>query len=333
MGNGNIQTGLARTTAGLGRWWSCRRAVLVGVDGSLDSLRGVSWAARCAQLRAARLVIVQAGGARHSALAAAAAEAARVAPLLEVRTVRTLRSPVPALRWLSRTADLLVVARRGRGGQRSTPIGGTASLLLQHARCSVAAVPVSGAWDPRLPVVVGLDGSTRSKAALAVGLAEARRRGVALVVVHTCIDARVDESAAEDWRQRDWERAVRTGRALLTRQVERARAAAPGVRVDELVRAEEPTRTLLDHAERAQLLVLGARGRGGFAGLPAGSTATALFASAPCPVVVVRAPHRVLRRARAARRHGDLGQSRAATEQSGEPAVRWLAASTGNGRG
>jgi nucleotide-binding universal stress UspA family protein len=50
------------------------------------------------------------------------------------------------------------------------------------------------------------------------------------------------------------------------------------------------TRTLLDAAEGADLLVVGHRGRGGWVGLRLGSSAEQVVSHAPCTVVVVRPP-------------------------------------------
>ncbi|MEO3781042.1 universal stress protein [Micromonospora sp. B11E3] len=49
-----------------------------------------------------------------------------------------------------------------------------------------------------------------------------------------------------------------------------------------------PAAALLDAACDAQLLVVGARGRGGFTGLLLGSTSHAVLHHAPCPVAIVR---------------------------------------------
>ncbi|WP_353051061.1 universal stress protein [Amycolatopsis sp. NBRC 101858] len=52
--------------------------------------------------------------------------------------------------------------------------------------------------------------------------------------------------------------------------------------------AGRPAERLLDFADRAQLLVAGSRGRGGFSGLALGSTSRALMSYALCPVLVAR---------------------------------------------
>jgi nucleotide-binding universal stress UspA family protein len=66
----------------------------------------------------------------------------------------------------------------------------------------------------------------------------------------------------------------------------------PDVHVDRVVTEGRPAHSVLRAAVDAQLVVVGSRGRGGFAGLLLGSTSHALLHHAPCPVVVVRAETR-----------------------------------------
>jgi nucleotide-binding universal stress UspA family protein len=62
----------------------------------------------------------------------------------------------------------------------------------------------------------------------------------------------------------------------------------PDVTIRRAVTMASPTAALLDHADDAQLVVVGSRGHGGFAGLVVGSTSRALIYHAPCPLLVVR---------------------------------------------
>jgi nucleotide-binding universal stress UspA family protein len=61
------------------------------------------------------------------------------------------------------------------------------------------------------------------------------------------------------------------------------------VRVRIHVLHRPPVKGLIEAAKRADLLVVGARGLGGFTGLLLGSVSDQCVHHAPCPVTVVRA--------------------------------------------
>jgi nucleotide-binding universal stress UspA family protein len=78
-------------------------------------------------------------------------------------------------------------------------------------------------------------------------------------------------------------------RNLLDACVDEARSADPDVDVQGELVEGRPAGALLEAARSADLLVVGSRGRGGFAGLLLGSISAQCVHHAPCPVVVV--PH------------------------------------------
>lgn len=137
----------------------------------------------------------------------------------------------------------------------------------------------------RSPVVVGVDGSPPSERALAWGRDYARLSGSALRVV--CAwdvpplggtmsfgDADVLRQAAEEL--------VATATAELL---------PSGLPIEGCAVEGHPSNVLIHESERAQLLVLGARGRGGFADMLLGSVSTYCSHHAKCPVVIVRGDH------------------------------------------
>ncbi len=135
-------------------------------------------------------------------------------------------------------------------------------------------------------IVVGIDGSPSSIAALrnAVELARALPAEVEAVSVWQPYYGTVDlPLPLED---------LRTGaEAALAEAL--AAVDTEGVQLIELVEEGDPATVLLALAERADMLVVGTRGRGGFAGLLLGSVSQRCTHHATCPVLVTPDPARV----------------------------------------
>ncbi|MEU4269282.1 universal stress protein [Streptomyces sp. NPDC026092] len=135
------------------------------------------------------------------------------------------------------------------------------------------------------PVVVGVDGSEHSHLALTWALGVAQRLDAPLVVAHVRSEAlQLGEARiASLGPSPNIPDTVLNG---VGAWIEGQDARVP-VRYESLDGTVPDA--LLDEARSARLLVVGSRGRGGFASLLLGSVSRSLAASAPCPVVVV--PH------------------------------------------
>lgn len=130
-------------------------------------------------------------------------------------------------------------------------------------------------------IVVGIDGSEGGDAALRWARSRAARWGATLEVVlaWTRLDPPGGEGGPDVGEQE--------ARAALEAAMERI-GGADGVEVVLTSVNDLPTRALLAAAERADLLVVGSRGLGGFTGLLLGSVSHQVAAHSPVPVVVVR---------------------------------------------
>jgi len=141
-------------------------------------------------------------------------------------------------------------------------------------------------------VVVGVDGSEEARRALAWALDEARLRKWVVVAVHaymippllmapepmpvgppTVPDPRLIEQLEE------------RAEKLVADELEQADTS--GVDVEGRVASGAAADVLLQAAQDADLLVVGTRGRGGFAGLLLGSVSGQVAHHAQCPVVIV----------------------------------------------
>jgi len=282
--------------------------IVVGVDGSARSLVAVETAVAEAALRHRRLRIVHAfswpptaatatpgltGSARRVRWEQAEqylAEAARVADKCApdvTTTVEMISGPaVSVLLDESREAALLVIGDRGLGDLTELVIGSVASHTTTHAHCPV--IVARGEPRPDGPVVVGVDGSAISALALGFAADEAALRGIDLVAVHAWNGGDGTELNAdlpmtyEFWSGEEEEKRV------LAEAVAGIGQRHPDLRVRQQARRGSARRMLAGWSRTAQLVVVGNRGHGGFAGLLLGSVSQYLIHHAGCPVAVVR---------------------------------------------
>lgn len=285
--------------------------IVAGIDGSEASLRAVRWAADAARAHRARLYLVHAAGFPDLYIGATMPppealreglreqkwrslhEAREVAQRVKGVDVHTKFEPDPAIPHLihaSRTARMIVLGASGRGGLVGLFTGSTTLALVSHAHCPVVSVrgdyPKVPWHDPR-PVVVGVDGSPVSERAIGYAFDEACFRGVELVAVHTWSDT---ETAifSEARMAFDWEPMRDVEARRLAERLAGWRQRYPDVEVRRVLERDKPKHELIDWSRRAQLVVVGSHGRGGFRGMLLGSTSHALIRHAECPVLVTR---------------------------------------------
>ncbi|MFC4944958.1 universal stress protein [Pseudonocardia sp. GCM10023141] len=282
--------------------------VVVGVDGSQESMQAVRWAgveaARlCVPLRLVRVfgwtdevVAGHQGLGDHyreillrqarAGLEAAAELATQRHPGLTVEPDLVLGHPIGVLVDESRHARLLVVGDRGLSRIGSLVAGSVAVAMAAHASCPV--VVVRGAESPALatmPVVVGVDGTPASEAAIPFAFAAASARGVPLIAVHAWsgVIADVEYAAIVDW-----DAMAEEHEELLAERLAGWSEKYPDVHVDRVVSRSGAVRRLLDLSASAQLVVVGSRGHAEFAGIVLGSVSNVLVHRAACPVAVIR---------------------------------------------
>jgi nucleotide-binding universal stress UspA family protein len=133
-------------------------------------------------------------------------------------------------------------------------------------------------------IIVGVDGSDESEAALEWAVEDARRRNARVRVV-TGFDFPWTSIIVPTFNEVDYEREAQ---ALLDRTLETFRASHPDVELDSLLVPGRPAVALVEAARHADLLVVGGHGHGRLQGMHLGSVATYCVHHAPCPVVVHR---------------------------------------------
>ncbi|MGW9046627.1 universal stress protein [Streptomyces lydicus] len=264
------------------------RLVVVGVDGSPSSQAAVAQAALEARRRRAELRVVHAvsGPARSlevpldpsplTRLVNEAAQHARsLVPEVEVTEALKTGSAVSVLVAESQAADLLIVGRRGTGGFIGMLLGSTAVSLAAHGPSPVMVVGEEP--EPAGPIVLAVDGAPDGEKAVEFAFAEAALRGAELIAVHAWLPDYAPVGAG-----------VESAERLLAHALAGSTERHPDVTVRQDVLSGETREVLLEASRTAQLLVVGARGRGGFSGLLLGSVSQALLHHAHCPVAVVR---------------------------------------------
>ncbi|WNV87440.1 universal stress protein [Umezawaea sp. Da 62-37] len=282
--------------------------VVVGVDGSATALDAVLWAADdCARHHVPLLLVhcyslptrgypdmlVDAQGLLTTLqdlgtqwLDEAAVAALAAAPGITVQTRSVMAPDISQLIDESAHARMVVVGSRGLGGFTGILLGSTAAALAAHAHSPT--VVVRGTTTADGPVVVGVDGSPTSEAAIGFAFEAASVREAPLTAVLSWTDPLLEDAVQATHFTATEIEAVQEREILLAERLAGWQEKYPDVAVERIVVRDRPVRALLRIAEHARLLVVGSRGHGGFTGMLLGSTSQALVNHAPCPVAIVR---------------------------------------------
>ncbi|AYD90451.1 universal stress protein [Actinomyces sp. 2119] len=285
--------------------------VLVGVDGSPQSLTAVDWAVARASRQGWRVHVLCAyslpsfttasldGGyaalddsAIRSGAQAVVDEAIARAQGTGVTVTSSLETGDPAgvLVDLSDEATLSVVGTRGGGGFADRLLGTVSSALPAHGHCPTVVVPqrTQGAdYTPVRRIVVGVDGSSSARKALHWAVAEAEAWGAELTAIAAVPMA--SGAGALAWLPAavDREQVLADVRSGLDRAVAEALEGSSEVVVRRHALDGNPAELMAEFSTAVDLVVVGSRGRGGFSGLLLGSTSQAVLSHASCPVMVV----------------------------------------------
>jgi nucleotide-binding universal stress UspA family protein len=303
------------------------RGIVVGVDGSDHSHCALVWAAREAERRRRPLHIVTAysvpifaasgldGGyatvddsvIREGAEAILKHALDKVAGYdIDVDASVENGDASGVLLEISETAELLVFGTRGRGGFVGRLLGSVSSALPAHAKCPTVTVPLicadrlgettddkhvlaERAKIGRQPienvVVVGVDGSEQARVAVLEAAAQTERLSARLRVV--CAVPQYTGSLAWVPTPMDRDALFADIKVQLDAGVAWLRSHFPALQVETQLVDGSPVDILVDASRHVELVVVGTRGRGGFAGMLLGSTSDGVLHHAKGPVMVV----------------------------------------------
>lgn len=290
-------------------------AIVAGVDGSASSTRAVTWAVDQAVAEDRPLVLALGMGPPEShwmgqspaldhrvVLAARREEARRVmdaaraqvagrAPDLVVHEALRAQDPRELLLGLASDAALLVLGSHGRGPVTSLLLGSVSVAVTKHATCPVVVVRPRHAEQGGGGILVGTDGTERSRHTLEFAHRQASLRGLPLTVMHCYWDARSAVHAARA-RRADVVAApgVEEVRLLVAESLAQLADRFPEVDVRVEVVHGWADDCLIDASRTRDLVVVGTHRRRPLGTLVYGSVAFSVLEHASCVVAVVPDP-------------------------------------------
>lgn len=286
------------------------RPVVVGFDGSDPADAAFEWAAHEAARREVPLHVLVARGMLYPVAAGyglttpwpehfdtelvdkARERVAKLAGNQAVVVESVAGTPAGFLVDASREAELVVVGRREQSALGEAFSGSTSSQVAAHASCPVVIVDRDFETSSDGPIVVAVDGSSANDPAVGFAFERAAALGVPVVAIHSWwVD--VPQTFDAPWLSEDRIAELEAHhRGRLDMAVASWSAKFSEVQVHARLRRSLPVEAVLAEAEadKAQLIVVGSRGHGGFVGLLLGSVSQGLLhRPRPCPLAVVHA--------------------------------------------
>jgi nucleotide-binding universal stress UspA family protein len=285
--------------------------IVVGIDGSPQSGNALDWAVARALLGGEQVELINAYSLTpaldlygygltssqpadwliefsEQVLDAAAARVRELAPDLPRTLTSMMGHAAFVLAQASEAADAVVVGRRGLGAAASVLLGSVSNRLTIQAKCPLVVVG-EGDLPTTGPIVVGVDGSEFGTNALryAIGEAAVRKTSVRAVAAYEALH---HHALVADPQLVARMRAGAEAEALdiLTRTINEAQGAGPASASVEQVPAEgRAAEAILDHADDAQLIVVGSHGKGLVRRVLLGSVSRQVLNDADRPVAVV----------------------------------------------
>ena len=279
-------------------------SILVAYDGSADAQRALQWAAHESLRTGAPVHVIAVneilprtwGGVGGTYVvtegyvldsSALLEDAAKILADEGVTTATTGQRTGPVVDELLKAAEsasVLVIGSRGHGAAAEALIGSVSQHVARHATCPVVVVREPSDSHARR-IVVGIDGSRTSAAALEYACQRAETTGESVVAIHGW---HVRASSTDVWSSDARNVDVSERERLLAESVAGVIEDHPDVRLEQEVVLVAPERCLVDASGSASLVVVGSRGLGYFSGLLLGSVSQTVLHRATCPVAVVR---------------------------------------------
>jgi nucleotide-binding universal stress UspA family protein len=279
--------------------------IVVGVDGSQDSLRAVDWAAAEADRHGWPMKLVHAYQRAVAALPAVSVELPapveqatkylseardRVVakhPSVSVTVIHQEGQTPRVLLEESEDARLLVVGREGLNRMTELVLGSVSLACATHSKTPVAVIPA--AWDapaePYRRIVVGIDGSANCEGAVRYAFETAAEHGAELVVVRAWgLPTRWSEGWPSELNKASIEAEIDSE---LAEWLSSWRDKYQDVAMRAVSVYAQPAAALAKYAAEADQVVIGGRGHGAVTGALLGSQARTILRHVAAPMVVV----------------------------------------------